>query len=182
MWSPAFGVARCEQLAELEEQRGFRSSFGFVPLRYETPEALRRNLSDRGFEVMVHDLHHDGKLYRTRSIFEQRRGDINCFLRRWGVSGFSSGSMHHNLQWIGELDIEYALSTFDVDPFEPQACGLGRIFPYWVESPNRERPGFVELPYTLPQDFSLFVLLARADQCDLASEAGLDRRKKAVWR
>jgi glycosyltransferase involved in cell wall biosynthesis len=162
------GVVRCAQLADLEEQRGYRSSFGFVPLRYETPDALRRKLSERGFEVMVHDLRHDGKLYRTRSIFEQRRGDINYFLRRWGASGFSSGSMHHNLQWISELDIEYALSTFDVDPFEPQACGLGRIFPYWVEPPNGQRPGFVELPYTMPQDFTLFVLLGE--------------RTDAIWR
>jgi glycosyltransferase involved in cell wall biosynthesis len=153
------GVARCEELAKLEEQRGFRSTFAFVPLRYQTPEALRHRLSERGFEVMVHDLHHDGKLYRTRSIFEQRKVGINYFLRRWGVSGFCSGSMHHNLRWIGQLEIDYDISTFDVDPFEPQACGLGRIFPCWVESPNRERRGFVELPYTLPQDFSLFVLL-----------------------
>jgi hypothetical protein len=107
----------------------------------------------------VHDLKHDGKLYRSRSIFEQRQAHINYFLRRWGASGFSSGSMHHNLSWISHLDINHSLSTFDVDPFEPQACGLGRIFPFWVEPPNGERPGFVELPYTLPQDFSLFVLL-----------------------
>jgi glycosyltransferase involved in cell wall biosynthesis len=153
------GVTRCERLAELEEKRGLRSSFGFVPLRYQTPDTLRRTLGERGFEVMVHDLQHDGKLYRSRSIFEQRQVHIDYFLRQWGASGFSSGSMHHNLSWISHLDIDYDLSTFDVDPFEPQACGLGRIFPCWVESPNQERPGFVELPYTLPQDFTLFVLL-----------------------
>jgi len=37
------------------------------------------------------------------------------------VSGFSLPSMHHNLEWIGELDIEYDASTFDTDPFEPQS-------------------------------------------------------------
>jgi hypothetical protein len=153
------GVSRCEQLADLEEARGFRSSFGFVPLRYETPEGLRRTLADRGFEIIVHDLYHDGKLYRTRRIFEQRRGPINEFLRRWETRGFSSGSMHHNLPWITELDIDYSTSTYDVDPFEPQRCGLGRIFPSWVQALNDAGRGYIEMPYTLPQDFTLFTLL-----------------------
>ncbi|MBZ5723520.1 MAG: hypothetical protein LAP87_00845 [Acidobacteriia bacterium] len=153
------GMSRCEQLADLEEERGFRSAFAFVPLRYRTPERLRRTLADRGFEVLVHDLYHDGKLYRDRQTFTQRRPAINEFLRSWQARGFASGSMHHNLPWIGELEIDYDISTFDVDPFEPQACGLSRIFPYWVQPPAGDGRGFVEMPYTLAQDFTLFILL-----------------------
>ena len=66
--------------------------------------------------------------------------------------------MHHNLEWIGELDIEYDLSTFDTDPFEPQPDGVGTIFPFLVERKNG-KPGYVELPYTLDQDFTLFILM-----------------------
>jgi hypothetical protein len=154
-----FGASRCEELASLEEERGFRSAFGFVPLRYETPERLRHTLVERGHEVMVHDLYHDGKLFRNRRKFAERRGSINEFLQRWETRGFSSGAMHHNLPWISQLNIDYSISTYDVDPFEPQACGLGRIFPFWVQSPNCGGHGFVEIPYTLPQDFTLFVLL-----------------------
>ena len=65
--------------------------------------------------------------------------------------------MHHNLEWIHDLDIEYA-STFDTDPFEPQSDGVGTIFPFWV-SGNSNQKGYVELPYTLPQDFTLFILM-----------------------
>jgi hypothetical protein len=153
------GVSHCEQLADMEQERGLRSNFGFVPLRYQTPERLRRTLVERGFEVIVHDLYHDGRLYRSRKVFEQRLPRINEFLGEWQTRGFSSGSMLHNLSWIGELDIDYDISTYDVDPFEPQACGLGRIFPCWVQPPNRKRPGFAELPYTIPQDFTVFILL-----------------------
>jgi peptidoglycan/xylan/chitin deacetylase (PgdA/CDA1 family) len=153
------GVSRCEQLASLEEERGLRSAFGFVPLRYETPERLRRTLSERGHEVIVHDLYHDGKLFRNWRKFAERRGPINEFLQRWETRGFSSGAMLHNLPWISQLNIDYSISTYDVDPFEPQSCGSGRIFPYWVQSPDGEGHGFVELPYTLPQDFTLFILL-----------------------
>jgi len=155
----ALGVPQCLRVADLEQERGFNSSFGFVPLRYHTPESLRRALVDRGFEVMVHDLYHDGKLYRSRRLFDGRRARINDFLHEWQARGFASGSMHHDLTWIADLDIDYDLSTCDVDPFEPQACGFGRIFPCFVQPPDGHRPGFVELPYTLPQDFTSFVLL-----------------------
>jgi hypothetical protein len=102
--------------------------------------------------------------------------------------------MYHNLDWIGDLDIQYDSSTFDTDPFEPQPDGVGTIFPFWVPL-NPQHPtlntelkdsrlntqhltlntelkdsrlntqhltlntGYVELPYTLPQDHTLFVIM-----------------------
>ncbi len=153
------GVAQCERLARLEEDRGLRSAFGFVPRRYRTPDRLRLDLAARGFEIVVHGLYHDGKDFRDRATFERRRGPINAALRDWGARGFSSASMLHDPRWLAELDIEYSLSSYDADPFEPQQCQAGRLFPYWVESPGAGRAGFLEMPYTLPQDFTLFVLL-----------------------
>jgi hypothetical protein len=65
--------------------------------------------------------------------------------------------MFHNLDWLHGLDMLYDSSTFDTDPFEPQPDGVGTIFPFWVQGSNSK--GYVELPYTLPQDSTLFVLL-----------------------
>jgi len=45
-----------------------------------------------------------------------------------------------------------------VDPFEPQPDGAGTIFPFWVEGAG-DRPGYIELPYTLVQDSTLFLFL-----------------------
>jgi glycosyltransferase involved in cell wall biosynthesis len=59
---------------------------------------------------------------------------------------------------MGDLEIGYDSSTFDTDPFEPQPDGLGTIFPLWVPGNNGQK-GFVELPYTLPQDHTLFILM-----------------------
>ena len=70
--------------------------------------------------------------------------------------------MHHNLEWIHLLNIEYDASTFDVDPFEPQSDGCSSIFPFWVKSQSNNH-GYVELPYTLPQDFTLLILLRNLD-------------------
>jgi len=66
--------------------------------------------------------------------------------------------MFHDLDMIKELNLEYDCSTFDTDPFEPQPDGLGTVFPVWISRGNGAA-GFVEMPYTMPQDFLLFTLM-----------------------
>jgi hypothetical protein len=152
------GQGRCRQLMELEKSLGFRSSFNFVPRRYDVCPVLRKTLVENGFEVGVHGLYHDGKYYESREEFSRRAKLINAYLKDWNAVGFRSPSMQHNLDWIHDLDIEYDASTFDTDPFEPQSDGMGTIFPFLVPGANGQG-GYVELPYTLPQDFTLFILM-----------------------
>jgi hypothetical protein len=154
----AKGLEKCLDLAMLEESLGFRSSFNFVPKRYDTPPELRHRLTCQGFEVGVHGLYHDGKLYKSRDIFQQRSVQINSYLKEWNALGFRSPAMHHNLEWLHELNIKYGASTFDTDPFEAQPDGMQTIFPFWVCS-KASSHRYVELPYTLPQDFTLFILM-----------------------
>ena len=154
------GLERCRALMDLEVKHGFRSSFNFVPEgEYRVPEALRAELIARGFEVGVHDLHHDGSLFRDAATFSAQARRINEYLQAWGAVGFRAGFMFHNLEWQQQLHIRYDLSTFDVDPFEPQPEGVGTIFPFWVAPVGNGGPGFVELPYTLAQDSTLFLFL-----------------------
>jgi len=163
----------------IEQERGFRSSFNFIPEGdYKVPSELRDELVRNGFEVGIHDLKHDGRLFLSRRDFSHKAARINRYLRDWNAAGFRSGFMLHKLDWLHELDIQYDASTFDTDPFEPQPEGRHTIFPFWVPAPvarqseansarnhsprstsGRFRTGYVELPYTLPQDFTLFLLL-----------------------
>lgn len=152
------GQQKCQNLAEIEKSLGFRSSFNFVPERYIVSSELRQNLIEYGFEVGVHGLNHDGKLYQSKDTFLNRAVLINKYLETWESVGFRSPAMHHNLDWIHYLKIQYDSSTFDTDPFEPQPDGMKTIFPFWVKSPTFTK-GYVELPYTLPQDFTLFILM-----------------------
>jgi hypothetical protein len=177
------GHEKCLQLMQLDEKMGFRSSFNFVPERYHVSSEVRRILVEKGFEVGVHGLKHDGKLFLSRKIFLEQAAQINRYLKDWQSVGFVSPSMHRNLDWIHDLNVEYDASTFDTDPFEPQPDGVGTIFPFWVSAtPNTQatqvtqatqatritrnskpetvlRNGYIELPYTLPQDHSLFVIM-----------------------
>jgi glycosyltransferase involved in cell wall biosynthesis/peptidoglycan/xylan/chitin deacetylase (PgdA/CDA1 family) len=160
------GLEKCGALMRLEQKMGFRSCFNLIPKgAYRVPAALRQEMAQNGFEVGLHDLRHDGRLFLSASRFQRDAIEINRFLREWNSVGFRSGFMLHNLNWLHQLDIEYDLSTFDTDPFEPQPEGRHTIFPFWIARPPSKtsagvsREGYVELPYTLPQDSTLFLLL-----------------------
>jgi hypothetical protein len=162
------GVNKTRQVMDVEESCGFKSSFNFIPRgECEIPKELRDELNTRGFEVGVHDLYHDGKLFSSAEKFYRLAPDINTYLKEWNSVGFRAGFMRHNLEWIQSLNVLYDCSTFDTDPFEPQNDGMGTIFPFWV--PDKKgvrtdgRDGYVELPYTLVQDFNHFVILNRND-------------------
>jgi peptidoglycan/xylan/chitin deacetylase (PgdA/CDA1 family) len=156
------GYRNCLTLSDIEKKMGFNSSFNFVPERYQYSRDVLEKLKADGFEIGVHGLHHDGKLYASKNEFLKRAKRINFYLSDWGASGFRSPSMQHNLGWMKYLDIEYDASTFDTDPFEPQPDGVKTIFPFWVKGNGRGK-GFVELPYTLPQDFTVFIVLKQKD-------------------
>jgi hypothetical protein len=185
----AKGYNSVPKLADIEEGLGFRSTFNFVPERYGVVEVhLLDELKRRGFGIGVHGLKHDGKLFSSKKIFDERAPQINAYLKRWGTRGFTTPSMIRNHDWMHALGIDHCVSTFDTDPFEPQPDAAGTIFPFivsrkpdiLVSSPpglpaaqlpsfvsslppssfNSSPPSFfVELPYTLPQDCTLFIIL-----------------------
>ena len=56
------GYDKLDKLVEIEEQLGFRSVINFIPEgEYRVSEKRIQELKDRGFEVGVHGLCHDGK-------------------------------------------------------------------------------------------------------------------------
>lgn len=144
-------------LAMLETKLGFRSSFNFVCRKYDTPFTLRNRLELDGFEVGVHGVFHDGKLFSSFEEFEHRARTINLVMKSWDACGFRAPAMHSNMEWLKMLDIDYDLSSFDTDPFEPQPQAAGTVFPFYVQ--RKDGSHFIEMPYTLPQDFTLFILM-----------------------
>ena len=146
------GQAFVRAVADLEEGLGFRSSFNFVPEKYPLDEALMVELRDRGFEVGVHGLKHDGKLYQSHDKFMRRAERINQYLEQFGAVGFRSPYMNRHPEWLQALDIEYDMSFFDTDPYEPMPGGCMSIWPFRIGR-------FIELPYTLCQDSTLGYVL-----------------------
>src|SRR5579864_7131787 len=71
------GLSRVEALMNLEIKHGFRSCFNFVPEgEYRLSDSLRHTLEQNGFEVGVHGLEHDGKLYSSKAEFAAKAARI----------------------------------------------------------------------------------------------------------
>lgn len=147
------GLRLVPQLSELEEELGFRSCWNIIPYKYPVDRGLIRDLRQRGFEIGVHGYNHDGRLFSSEHVFKKRSTAINRSLAEWNAVGFRAPMVHRNLDWIDKyLDIQYDASCFDIDPYQAMPGGVGSLWPFMFGQ-------FVELPYTLPQDHTLFVAL-----------------------
>jgi hypothetical protein len=141
------------KLMDLDDSYGIKASFQVVPeKRYKVPEEYVREIRSRGFEFNVHDLNHDGRLYRERQEFVRRAARINSYVHRYGARGFRAGSMYRNQDWYDSFEFSYDMSVPNVAHLEPMRGGCCTVMPYFVGK-------IVELPLTTVQDYSLFHIL-----------------------
>jgi len=152
----AVGQENIWRVREIEEELGFRSSWNFVPERYELDEGLIQDLKNSGFEVGIHGLKHDGKLFKNKKVFLKRASKINYYIEKYNCLGFASPSTWRNYEYMQNLNMKYDLSFFDSDIFEGQAGGCLSFHPFFLCK-------FIELPYTMPQDHTLFFLIGEKD-------------------
>lgn len=152
----AEGLARVPDLIRLEEKFGVRSSWNIVPFKYRIDEGILSEIRSAGHEVGVHGFNHDGRLFWNKAEFDRRAREINKVLERWGAVGFRAPMVHRHLEWMQALDILYDSSCFDYDAYQPFPGGVKSIWPFIAGK-------FVELPYTLPMDHTLLIVLQRRD-------------------
>jgi hypothetical protein len=149
----ASGVSFCPKLMDLDSGFGIPASFQIIPEgRYPTPTKLLEDMRQRGFEVNIHDLNHDGRLYSNRREFLRRVQRINSYGRDFAAKGFRAGALYRNLDWYDELAFAYDMSVPNIGRFEPQEGGCCTVMPYFIGS-------IVELPVTVTQDYTLFQIL-----------------------
>jgi hypothetical protein len=121
-------------------------------VRYEAAHRLLEDVRNRGFEVNVHDLNHDGALFLEKKEFLQRADRINKYGAEFGTHGFRAGAMYRNQDWYPAFDFSYDMSVPNVAHLEPQRGGCCTVMPYFIDR-------ILELPLTTVQDYSLFHIL-----------------------
>jgi peptidoglycan/xylan/chitin deacetylase (PgdA/CDA1 family) len=147
------GQRHAAAMARLEEDRGLRSCWYFVPERYRVDRGLLDGLRDRGHEIGVHGLQHTGRLFQNREEFERRLPRINAWAREWNAAGFRSPATYRNPYWLPEIEVAYDSSYMDNATLEPQRGGVCAAFPFMLCD------RMVELPITLPMDHTLVNIL-----------------------
>ncbi len=143
----------CGALMDMDDSQGIKSSFQVVPeVRYAVNEEFLQGFRDRGFEINVHDLNHDGKLFQEREEFLRRAVKINQYAKVFGSRGFRAGAMYRNQEWFDAFEFSYDMSVPNIAHLEPQRGGCCTVMPYFIGE-------LVELPLTMIQDYSLFHIL-----------------------
>jgi peptidoglycan/xylan/chitin deacetylase (PgdA/CDA1 family) len=141
------------KLMDINDEYGIKASFQVVPeKRYEVPESYLSGMRDRGFEIAVQDLNHDGHLYSKRDEFLRRAELIRKYRKQYGATGFRAAILYRNLDWLPELDFSYDMSVPNVAHLDPQAGGCCTLFPYFIGKT-------LEIPVTTTQDYSLFHII-----------------------
>ena len=148
------GLNFCSSLMDIDDSFEMKSSFQFIPEgRYSLSAALLNGIRNRGFEVNVHDLNHDGRLYDDRAEFLRRAARINRYAREFGASGFRAGVLYRNADWYDAFEFSYDMSVPNVAHLDPQSGGCCTLMPYFIGS-------VLELPLTTTQDYSSFNILS----------------------
>lgn len=144
------------KILELSKKFNIKSCWYIIPYKYPIDEGIIKLIKDYGDEIGIHGFNHDGKLFIDYKTFHNRSKFINAAVKKYNAKGFRSPMVHRNLLWLQELDIEYDASCFDYDPFQPFPGGTYTIWPFKFLK-------FIELPYTIPQDHTLFYELRQTD-------------------
>ena len=157
----------CSTLMDINDEYGIKASFQVVPeKRYEVPESYLSSLRDRGFEIAVQDLNHDGHLYSKRDEFLRRAALIRKYCKQYGATGFRAAILYRNLDWLPELDFSYDMSVPNVAHLDPQSGGCCTLFPYFIGKT-------LEIPVTTTQDYSLFHIIGEYTLDLWKKQAGL---------
>jgi hypothetical protein len=164
------GLDYLPAVRDAELAAGCRSAWNLVPKRYDVDDGLVEDLAGQGFEVGVHGLYHDGLDLESLAILQERLPEMRAWAERWGATGFRAPATHRRWEWMPLLGFDHDSSYSDTDPFEPQAGGCCTWLPFFID-------GLVELPITLAQDHTLFVILRRPDEAVWLEKAKLIRRR-----
>jgi len=147
------GRAFCNTLMDIDDSYGVKASFQVIPEeRYAVSPDFLETIRRRGHEVAVHDLNHDGHLYKNKQQFVERAAKINAYGKKYKTAGFRAGVLYRKQVWYDELDFAYDMSVPNVAHLDPQRGGCCTVMPYFIGD-------ILEIPVTTIQDYTLFNIL-----------------------
>src|SRR5712692_10485582 len=147
------GRDRCAKLMDVDDSFGIKAAFGIVPEeRYDVSSSLLELMRNRGFDVVIQDLNHDGRLFDNKEEFLRRVKIINRYGREYGAKGFRAAILYRKPEWYDALEFAFDMSVPNVAHLDPQRGGCCTVMPYFIGD-------VLELPVTTIQDYTLFHIL-----------------------
>src|SRR5208282_2894928 len=127
------GQSVCSTLMDMNDAFKIKASFQIIPEeRYRVTQKLLDSIRQRGFEVVIHDLNHDGHLYSDRQQFLERVAKINSYGIQYGAEGFRAAILYRKQLWYDALKFSYDMSVPNVAHLDPQRGGCCTVMPYFL--------------------------------------------------
>jgi hypothetical protein len=143
----------CSTLMDIDDSFGIKASFQVIPEeRYTVSPEFLESILQRGHEIAIHDLNHDGHLYKNKQQFVERATKINAYGKRYRTEGFRAGVLYRKQVWFDQLEFAYDMSVPNVAHLDPQRGGCCTVMPYFIGD-------ILEIPVTTIQDYTLFNIL-----------------------
>jgi hypothetical protein len=143
----------CPALMDIDDSFGIKSSFQIIPEdRYLVRPEFLHAIRSRGFEICVHDLNHDGHLFKDREQFLARAKQINHYGVQFQAEGFRAAVLYRKQLWFDALKFSFDMSVPNVAHLDPQRGGCCTVMPFFVGN-------ILEIPVTAVQDYTLFHIL-----------------------
>ena len=106
----------------------------------------------RGFEVNIHDLKHDGRLFADHGGVpapSEMHQQLRAGIRRPRIR---SGILYRNADWFDAFEFSYDMSCPNVAHLDPQRGGCCTAMPFFIGK-------IIEFPLICTQDYTLFQIL-----------------------
>lgn len=143
----------CPTLMDIDDSFGIKASYQIVPEeRYCVPPEFLDVIRERRHELAIHDLNHDGHLYKSKEQFVERAAKINAYGNAYRTDGFRAAVLYRKQVWYDELKFAYDMSVPNVAHLDPQRGGCCTVMPYFIGN-------ILEIPVTTIQDYTLFNIL-----------------------
>jgi len=147
------GRNHCADLMDIDDSFGIKASFQIVPQdRYGVSQTFLELIRNRGFDIAIQDLNHDGRLFDKEEEFLRRIKTINHYGRQYGAKGFRAAILYRKPEWYEAFEFAFDMSIPNVAHLDPQRGGCCTVMPYFIGN-------ILELPVTTVQDYTLFHLL-----------------------
>jgi len=147
------GRDHCADLMDVDDSFGIKASFQIVPEdRYAISPNLLELMRNRGFDIGIQDLNHDGRLFDNKAEFLRRVKIINHYGREYDAKGFRAAVLYRNPKWYDAFEFAFDMSVPNVAHLDPQRGGCCTVMPYFIGN-------ILELPVTTIQDYTLFHVL-----------------------
>ena len=147
------GRDACAKLMDIDDSFGIKASFEIIPEeRYGVTPDFLDTIRRRGYEIAIHDLKHDGRLFDRHDEFLSRARKINQYAKQYGAGTFRSGVLYRQPEWLDAFQFSCDMSIPNVAHLDPQRGGCCTVMPYFIGN-------MIELPLTTTQDYILSYLL-----------------------